>query len=67
MALLVVLVAYRIDIAAGTTYIRDATIIGFVANEAISIVENAGLMGLPLPAVLTKAIDVLQEKDIQKE
>lgn len=28
----------------------------------ISLVENAGLMGVPLPAVITKAIDILQKK-----
>ncbi|WP_024293532.1 phage holin family protein [Lacrimispora indolis] len=40
-----------------TNCIRDAVIIGFLPNEFISIVENAGLMGLPLPAILVKAID----------
>ena len=49
-------------LAIGTSYIRDAVIIGFMANELISIVENAGLMGLPLPAIINKAIDVLQNK-----
>lgn len=39
-------------------------IIGFMANELISIVENTGLMGLPLPGVLTKAIDVLKKKAV---
>ena len=62
MTLLFVLIAYRLDLAIGTTYIRDAVIIGFMANELISIVENAGLMGLPLPAILVKAIDVLKKK-----
>lgn len=57
-----VLVAYRLDLVIGTTYIRDAVIIAFIANETISLVENAGLMGLPLPAVITKAIDILQKK-----
>ncbi len=32
------------------------------ANELISIVENAGLMGLPLPDAINKAIDVLTEQ-----
>lgn len=59
MSLLIVLIAYRLDLAIGVNYIRDAVIIGFIANEAISIVENAGLMGIPLPSVITKAIDVL--------
>lgn len=62
MTLLFVLVAYRLDLVIGTNYIRDAVIIAFIANETISLVENAGLMGLPLPAVITKAIDVLQKK-----
>lgn len=62
MTILFVLIAYRLDLALGVAYIRDAVIIGFMANELISIVENAGLMGLPLPAVVTSAIDVLTKK-----
>ena len=62
MTLLFVLIAYRLDLELSTNYIRDAVIIGFMTNELISIVENAGLMGLPLPAVITKAIDVLTKK-----
>lgn len=62
MSLLFVLIAYHLDLALGVEYIRDAVIIGFMANELISIVENAGLMGLPLPAVITNAIDVLTKK-----
>ena len=52
MTLLFVLVAYRLDLVIGTNYIRDAVIIAFIANETISLVENAGLMGIPLPAVI---------------
>ncbi len=66
MTLLFVLIAYRLDLALGVEYIRDAVIIGFMANELISIVENAGLMGLPLPAVIAKAIDVLTKKSESK-
>lgn len=62
MSLLFVLVGYRLDLVIGTNYIRDAVIIGFIANEAISIVENAGLMGLPLPAIITKAVDILTKQ-----
>lgn len=62
MTLLFVLIAYRLDLAIGVSYIRDAVIIGFMANELISIVENAGLMGLPLPDAINKAIDVLTEQ-----
>lgn len=59
--LLIVLVAYRLDLAVGTAYIKDAVIIAFIANEAISIIENAGLMGVPMNDTLKNAIDILQK------
>ena len=60
--LLIVLVACRLDLAVGTAYIKDAVIIAFMANEAISIIENAALMGVPMNDTLKNAIDVLQKK-----
>lgn len=62
MSLIIVMIAFRLDLHLGTNYIRDAVVIGFCANEAISIIENAGLMGIPLPDALTKAIDILSRK-----
>lgn len=62
VTLLVVLVACRLDLVTGANFIRDAVVIGFIANETISIVENAGLMGIPIPAVIMQAIDILKNK-----
>jgi toxin secretion/phage lysis holin len=62
MTLLIVLVAYRLDLLIGTNYVKDAVIIGFCVNELLSIIENAGLMGLPLPPVIVKALDILKSK-----
>ena len=59
MMLLIVLVAVRLDLLMGTDYLRDAVCIAFIANEALSIIENAGLMGVPLPEMLRNAIDIL--------
>ena len=67
MTLVFVLVAYRLDLIIGTNYIRDAVIIAFLANELISLVENAGLMGIKLPPAITKAIDILQKKSESEE
>ena len=61
--LLFVLIGYRLDVAMGVTYIKDAVCIAFIANELLSVVENAGLMGLPIPAVITNAIDILKKKN----
>lgn len=63
MVLVFVLIAYRLDLTIGSNYIRDTVIIGYIANELISITENAGLMGLPLHPAIKKAIDVLQNKE----
>ena len=58
--LLIVVVACRVDLLLDTNIIRDATCIGFCANELVSITENAGLMGIPLPRKLAEAIEVLR-------
>lgn len=63
VTLLIVLIAHRIDIVAGTSVVRDAVVIAYIVNETISITENAGLMGVPVPDKLMAAIDVLQGKD----
>ena len=60
--LLIILVAYRLDISLDVEYIRTAVIIAFIVNEVISIIENAGIMGVPIPGVITRAIEVLKQK-----
>ena len=63
MMLILVIVAHRFDIIIGTNYIRDAVVIALIVNESISLTENAGLMGIWIPPVLKKAIDILKEKE----
>lgn len=59
MILLLIVVANLLDQQIGGNYIRDGACIVFIANEAMSILENAGLMGIPIPKVITDALDVL--------
>ena len=63
MVLVFVLIGYRLDVAVGTSYIRDAVCIAFIANELISIIENAGLMGIPIPDVISEGVDMLKKHD----
>ena len=68
--LLFVLIMHRLDITimdlAGVEstihHLRDTVVIGFMVNELFSIVENAGLMGIPLPKIIIRAIEVLQSR-----
>lgn len=64
MTLLVVLIAVRLDMLLKTNYLRDTVCIAFIINEAVSIIENAGIMGVPLPEALKKSIDILEEKNL---
>lgn len=65
--LIIVIVAYRFDLIIGTNYIRDAVVIALIVNEAISLFENAGLMGIRIPKVIDKAIDILRENSGEEE
>lgn len=67
MVLFFVLIGYRLDLAMGASYIRDGVCIAFMLNELISITENAELMGVPLPKVITKAISILKQKEDKEE
>ena len=60
VTLALVLMLFRLDIMMGTAYIKDTVVIAFCTNELISIVENAGLMGIPMPNIITRAIDILK-------
>ena len=66
MILLLVVVANLLDQQIGANYIRDGVCIAFMVNEVISIVENASLMGLPIPAMITNALDILKAKQEEK-
>lgn len=67
VTLLMVLIACRLDMALGSTFIKDAVVIAYIANETISIIENAGLMGIPIPSVIKKAIEVLKARSEETE
>ena len=67
MILFIIVIMSQIGKAANIDYLRNTAIIGFIANEIISIVENAGLMGVPLPKIVYKAIDILNDKEKENE
>ncbi|HDX9706401.1 MULTISPECIES: phage holin family protein [Bacillus cereus group] len=65
---LLVGVATQLDTALGSnSAIREATIFFFIGNELLSLLENAGRMGIPLPQALTNAIEILGGKQKQEE
>ncbi|HYG58295.1 MAG TPA: phage holin family protein [Symbiobacteriaceae bacterium] len=60
---LVVAVAHLADTALGQNHmIRDASIFFYLGNELLSIIENAGRIGVPVPPLITQAVEILRGK-----
>jgi len=61
--LAIVAVAHLLDTIIGDAHlIRDAAIFFYLAGELLSLIENAGQLGVPIPPVVTKAVEVLRSK-----
>jgi len=57
----IVFIAAQLDLLSGTDMIRNAVIIGYVVNEGVSIAENARLMGVTIPPIIDKALELLKK------
>lgn len=64
--LIAVACLHHIDLVLGKDILMNAGIIGFIANEFISIIENLGRMGIKFPPVVTKAIELLNNESNEK-
>ena len=62
MILLLVWIGVLLDQALGSAYARTAVVLFFVGNEGISLLENLGLMGVPFPAFLRRALEALRDQ-----
>ena len=62
--MIMVLLATLLDRVIGTDgmVFQTAVTCYYIANEGISIMENAGLMGLPVPAIVKRALEQMREK-----
>ena len=60
--LMLVLVSVWLDKLLGAAYVRTAVCLFFVANEALSILENLGLMGVPLPGFLKNMLEAMKQE-----
>lgn len=65
MILVLVWLGVLLDRATGANYIRTAVVLFFIGNEGISLLENLGLMGVPYPAFLKKALEALHDQGDQ--
>ena len=62
MIFVLVMLGVLLDQAMGVDYVRMAVVLFFVGNEGISLLENLGLMGVPYPEFLHKALEALHDQ-----
>ncbi|WP_425270784.1 phage holin family protein [Paenibacillus kribbensis] len=63
-----VAVSHLIDGVLGDSHLfRDAVSYFYLANELLSIVENGGRIGAPVPSIIRQAVEVLKSKSGEKE
>ena len=62
MILMLVWIGVLLDQALGSAYARTAVVLFFIGNEGISLLENLGLMGVPFPAFLRRALEALRDQ-----
>lgn len=67
LILVVVAVAVITEQHLGIPAVREIVIMFFAVNEAISILENASLMGLPIPEKLKEALLQLRKNDEEEK
>ena len=66
LTLVIVVMAYQLDILLGINVVRYIVIITLIIEEILSIIETITLTGLKVPAIITKALDVL-ERSVKDE
>lgn len=62
--IIIVLVATILDkaINTGAMVFQTATVCYYIANEGLSVTENAALMGVPVPEAIKKALEMFRKK-----
>ena len=60
--LVIVVIAYQLDILLAMNVIRHIVIIAFIVEEILSITENIAITGIKIPTIITKALDVLEKE-----
>jgi toxin secretion/phage lysis holin len=59
----IVIVAAMVDRCAGMELIRNITIVFYISNESISILENVGKTGVKYPKKLKQILEQLKDGD----
>lgn len=67
IVLVIIVAATQMDMILQGMGIRTLVLMFYVATEFLSILENAAILGIPIPEKLKLALEQCRDKDIKKE
>lgn len=63
MGIIIIVIAFhQLDRLTGKTFFRDGAAWAFFVEEFLSVIENLGLMGIPMPKFIVKSVEWLRKK-----
>lgn len=67
VGLAVIIEDYLLVMGMHVKYIKDVTIVAFIVNESISIIENSKLAGLDMPNIFIKLVSIINDIKMNKK
>ena len=62
LTLVIVVIAYQLDILLNIDMIRYIVIISLIIEEVLSIIETIALTGIQVPTIISKGLDILERR-----
>lgn len=62
LILLMMIIAHRLDLLLGIDIVMGSAVFFYIANELLSVIENYGRLGLPLPERIKRIVLVLRDR-----
>ncbi|TJY43551.1 phage holin family protein [Cohnella pontilimi] len=62
LTLLVIMLSHRIDVLLGMNLVMGGAISFYLVNELLSVVENCGELGIPIPDNVRRIVQILRDK-----
>lgn len=61
VTLSIIAMCHMVDVALGRDILMQFSVLFYISNEGISLIENAGRLGIPVPEKVKNAIKALKE------
>lgn len=67
MYICIIILGRQIDLLLSVNYLSNGLTLAFISLDVTSIIENVGLMGIPLPSILKDSLELLNKDKVKGE